>query len=113
MYIEAEEKYFVGPRSLVFNLAHKSNKMLSLRDMTLAPLKGSVVSGVEIQDVDRALVFLDFAKTDIEDPEIVERIKQTWRSYINVPVKNDIEGYLIINRLKFVLAVIRRLMFAM
>ncbi|BFK75807.1 hypothetical protein I3500192B8_02960 [Acidaminococcus intestini] len=80
VYIEAEEKYFVGPRSLVFNLAHKSNKMLSLRDMTLAPLKGSVVSGVEIQDVDRALVFLDFAKTDIEDPEIVERIKQTWRS---------------------------------
>ncbi len=80
LFIEKEAKFSVEPMSLVINLAHKTNQPLYVKGMPVAPLKATVVADVELSNVERALVFVDYAKTNLQDPATVAKIKTTWRS---------------------------------
>ena len=58
LFVDKEEKFSVEPMSLVINLAHKANQPLYVRDMPVAPLKATVVAGVELTHVvNRQILF--------------------------------------------------------
>lgn len=80
LFVEKEEKFKVEPMSIVINLAHKANKPFYVKGMPVEPLKATVVADVELTNVERALVFLDYAKVDLQDKATTEKIKATWRS---------------------------------
>lgn len=79
-YVEQEERYYVPTKSVVINLAERSGKSLRIKGVPLAPLKGTVVQGVWLEDVDRAVVVLDYERYDIDDPEVIAMIKGSWKS---------------------------------
>mgnify|MGYP006953408013 CR=1 FL=1 len=45
-YVENEEKYFVKPKSMVINLAERSQTIIYIKGIPLLPLKGTIVEGV-------------------------------------------------------------------
>ena len=79
-YVENEEKYFVKPKSMVINLAERSQTIIYIKGIPLLPLKGTIVEGVWLENIGRALIVLDYEKYDIDDPEVIARIKGSWKS---------------------------------
>ncbi|WP_434309571.1 hypothetical protein [Hominifimenecus sp. rT4P-3] len=79
-YVENEERYFVKPKSMVINLAERSQTTIWIKGIPLLPLKGTIVEGVWLENIGRALVILDYERYDIEDPEVIARIKSSWKS---------------------------------
>lgn len=79
-YVENEEKYFVKPKSMVINLAERSQTTIWIKGIPLFPLKGTIVEGVCLENIGRALIILDYERYDIDDPEVIARIKSCWKS---------------------------------
>lgn len=79
-YIEQEEYYYVPSKSVVINLAERKGKSFYIKGITVPPLKGTIVEGVAIEQVERALVVLDYDHYDIDDPDVIAMIKSSWKS---------------------------------
>ena len=80
VYVENEKSYYVKAKSIVINLAERSGRNITVKGQSIAPLKGTVVQNVGVDDIDRILVLPDFEKYDIDDPLVIEQIKNTWKS---------------------------------
>ena len=80
-YVEAEKDYYVGPKSIVINLAEVEQENKQLRgERKILPLKAAVVEAMQLTRVVRAMVIKDFERCNLEDPEMVEAIKRSWHS---------------------------------
>ncbi len=79
-YVENEESCDVGPKSLVFNLAERANAPLYVDGMPVLPLRGTVVQGVRLTKITRALIVKDFERRSLDDARFTDEIKKTWRT---------------------------------
>ena len=74
-YVEAEKDYYVGPKSIVINLAEVEQENIQLRgERKILPLKAAVVEAMQLTRVVRAMVIKDFERCNLEDPEMVEAL---------------------------------------
>lgn len=79
-YVEDEPAYDITSKSLVFNLAERSQTVMYVKDIPLMPLKGTVVKDVQVTNIGRALIVKDYDRIALDDEEFVKAITTTWRS---------------------------------
>lgn len=80
-YIENEESYYVGPKSMVVNLAEREQALIELAGgRTILPLKAAMVQDMTVKNLKKAFIVRDVERTDINDRETAEKIKKTWKS---------------------------------
>lgn len=79
-YVVDEESYFVESESMVINLAEREGKDIMIKNIPVAPLRSTVVKGVMLEGVAKAIIVKDFRRTDISDVETIKKIKKTWPS---------------------------------
>ena len=80
-YIENEESYYIGEKSLVFNLARNEQDTIKLDcERVISSLKGAVIQDMTIKCLTRALIVKDFERTDIKNPATADKIMHTWKS---------------------------------
>ena len=80
-YVENEELYHVGKKSMVINLAEREQENILLDDeRTIVPLKAAIVQDMTIRRLAKAFVIRDLERTDPGDPSTAESIKHTWKS---------------------------------
>lgn len=80
VFLENEDRYFVAGKCLVFNLAERAQASLKIKNVPLAPLKGTIVKDVWMENITQALVVKDYDRRDINDPSYIAEIKHTWKS---------------------------------
>ena len=80
-YIEEEKSYRVSKKSMVINLAEREQQDILLDGgRRIPPLKAAVVEDMIISHLTKAFVICDFERCDLEDPETVREIKQSWKT---------------------------------
>ena len=79
-YVEDEASYDVTSRSLVFNLAERSQTIMYIKDIPIMPLKGTVAQDVQVTNIGRALIVKDYERYSLDDDEFINAVKSTWRS---------------------------------
>ena len=80
-YVEDEESLHITPKTMVINLAeHEQQNLLLDGERFIPPLKAAVVRDMTVRHLTRALVIRDFERCDLEDPETVRAIKESWKS---------------------------------
>lgn len=79
-FVENEAEYFVEPKSIVINLAHKTHGIIDAEGLPLEPLKAAVLQGVVLKSVERALVFRNYDRYDVTNPETAALVEKTWKS---------------------------------
>lgn len=79
-YVEDEPSYDIGAKSLVFNLAERSQTVMYVKGMPIMPLKGTVVQDVQVTNIGRALIVKDYDRVPLDDEEFVKGITSTWRT---------------------------------
>lgn len=79
-YVENEAEYFCTTKCLVVNLAERSQTTMYVKRIPIPPLKGSIVERTAVTNIGRALIVKDYEALRLDDPEVIQRIKTTWRS---------------------------------
>lgn len=79
-YLEDEASYFISGKSLVFNLAERSQTIMYIKRIPIMPLKGTVAEDVELVNIGRALIVKDYDRFRLDDPAVIQKIKETWRT---------------------------------
>ena len=80
-YVESEDSYHIGKKSMVINLAEHEHENIFLDgERTVVPLKAAMVQDMTIRNLVKAFVIRDVERTDLNDPATVAEIKKTWKS---------------------------------
>ena len=79
-YVEDEASYDVTSKSLVLNLAERSQTIMYIKDIPIMPLKGTVAQDVQVTNIGRALIVKDYEHYSLDDEEFINAVKSTWRS---------------------------------
>ncbi len=79
-YVEDEKSYDVESKSLVFNLAERSQTVMDIQGIPILPLKGTVAQGVRVEHIGRALIVKDYEHFALDDLAFLREVKTVWRS---------------------------------
>ena len=72
-YVESEDSYHIGKKSMVINLAEHEHENIFLDgERTVVPLKAAMVQDMTIRNLVKAFVIRDVERTDLNDQEDLE-----------------------------------------
>ena len=75
-----EDSYHVTDKSMIINLAERSQSVIYVHNLPVLPLKAAVVKNVHLENISLALVVKNYLSTDLNDISVIQKIKHTWPS---------------------------------
>ena len=79
-YIENEDSYFIEKKSMVVNLAERSQTVMYIKGIPILPLKGTIAENCTLEHIGQAFVVKDYERCDLNDIPTIQAIKKTWKT---------------------------------